>query len=59
MEEMIKNEMQMRKEKREREYKKAVPVVEKPREERSEERAYYPRYTPPSRPKKKRDDYER
>ncbi len=59
MEEMIKNEMQMRKEKREREYKKDVPIVEKPREERSEDRDYYPRYTPPSRPKKKRDDRER
>ena len=59
MKEMIDNEMQMRREKREREYKKDVPVVEKPRDERSEEREYYLRYTPPAKPKRKRDDFER
>ena len=59
MKEMIDNEMQMRREKREREYKKDVPVAEKPRDERSEEREYYPRYTPPAKPKRKRDDFER
>ena len=59
MKEMIDNEMQMRREKREREYKKDVPVVEKQRDERSEEREYYPRYTPPAKPKRKRDDFER
>ena len=41
------------------EYKKDVPVAEKPRDERSEEREYYPRYTPPAKPKRKRDDFER
>ena len=59
MKEMIDNEMQMRREKREREYKKDVPVAEKPRDERSEKREYYPRYTPPAKPKRKRDDFER
>ena len=59
MKEMIDNEMQMRREKREREYKKNVPVVEKPRDERSEEREYYPRYIPPTNPKRKRDARER
>lgn len=59
MKKMIDNEMQMRREKREREYKKDVPVAEKPRDERSEEREYYPRYTPTEKPKRKRDDWER
>lgn len=59
MKEMIDNEMQMRREKREREFKKDVPVAEKLRDERSEEREYYPRYTPTEKPKRKRDDFER
>ena len=59
MKEMIDNEMQMRREKREQEYKKDVPVVEKTRDERLEEREYYPRYTPTEKPKRKRDDFER
>ena len=59
MKEMIDNEMQMRREKREREVKKDVPVVEKPRGEWSEKREYYPRYTPPAKRKRKRDDFER
>ena len=59
MKEMIDNEMQMRREKREREFKKDVPVAEKPRDERSEKREYYPRYTPTEKPKRKRDDFER
>ena len=59
MKEMIDNEMQMRREKREREFKKDVPVAEKPRDERSEEREDYPRYTPTEKPKRKRDDFER
>ena len=59
MKEMIDNEMQMRREKREREFKKDVPVAEKPRDERSEELEYYPRYTPTEKPKRKRDDFER
>ena len=56
---MIDNEMQMRREKREREFKKDVPVAEKLRDERSEEREYYPRHTPTEKPKRKRDDFER
>ena len=59
MKEMIDKEMQMRREKREREHKKDVPVAEKPRDERSEKREYYHRYTPPAKPKRKRDDFER
>lgn len=59
MKEMIDNEMQMRREKREREYKKVVLVVEQPRDERSEEREYYLRYIPPAKPRRKRDDFKR
>lgn len=51
MKEMVENEMLMRREKREREYKKPEPT--RAREE------YYPRHEEPEEPRRKRDDRDR
>ena len=51
MKEMVENEMLMRREKREREYKKPEPT--RAREE------YYPQHEEPEEPRRKRDDRDR
>ena len=59
MKEMIENEMLMRREKREREYKKEEPVFEMSHEWQSDKREDGRRYSPPINPGRKSSDWER